>query len=194
MFRSGSGNKSMYRWKNVWFQRALKYVKRLPSPWGIKIFALCGNSEILCNYFMYQGITSEYKTKVFRCIWWGSYYLFVWQSRRTKCHTVFFINFSNDYILLNLKYKNLCFLPACLDPISRPSFSPDKDLLKSGIGSSAEVVTGEVIITKLDSNVVHMVSNYRATGRADVYNRWDKIRNTYIIKYFKLIKNLIYIW
>lgn len=36
-----------------------QYVKGKPCPWGIKLFALCGRSESLYDFLLYQGATTE---------------------------------------------------------------------------------------------------------------------------------------
>ena len=36
-----------------------QYIKGKPYPWGIKIFALCGQSGILYDFVLYQGTETE---------------------------------------------------------------------------------------------------------------------------------------
>lgn len=39
---------------------AKQYVANKPTPWGIKLFVLCGRSGTVLDFIIYQGATTEY--------------------------------------------------------------------------------------------------------------------------------------
>ena len=40
---------------------AKQYIRGKPSPWGIKLFFLCGKSGLAYDFLIYQGSSTEFK-------------------------------------------------------------------------------------------------------------------------------------
>lgn len=164
-----------------------QYIRGKPSPWGVKIFALCGSSGIMYDFLIYQGSTTEYKRDYVDVFGLGAGVVLHLAERINKQNCkLFFDNYFSNYNLLQY-LRNKYIWASCtarVDRFRKPPFSNDKDLRKKGRGSSEEIISedGEVILTKwLDNNTVVMASNYTATGIQDTCRRWDKTEKKYIL-------------
>lgn len=163
-----------------------QYIRGKPSPWGVRIFALCGSSGIMYDFLLYQGATTEYRRDYVDVFGVGGAVVIHLAERIAiqNCKLFFDNYFSNYNVLQYLRNKHIWVsCTARVNRFQKPPFSSDKDLQKKGRGSSEEIISGdgEIIMTKwIDNNAVFMASNYAATGTPDICKRWDKIKKEYI--------------
>lgn len=163
-----------------------QYIRGKPSPWGIKIFALCGSSGIMYDFVLYQGLTTEYKREYVDVFGVGGAVVVHLAERISvqNCKLFFDNYFSNYNVIQYLRNKSIwASCTARVDRFQKPPFTSDKDLKQKGRGTSEELISndGEVIMTKwMDNKAVVMASNYAATGTPDTCKRWDKAKKEYI--------------
>ena len=80
------------------FKRRLglkQYMKGKPNPWGIKIFFLCGESGMPCNFIAYQGKTTNLPEEHSHLGLSGAIVMTLVESRLIYCndYRLFFDNF-----------------------------------------------------------------------------------------------------
>lgn len=163
-----------------------QYVKGKPTPWGIKLFALCGTSGIMYDFIIYQGSTTELAPDQQEVFGLGaSVVLKLTERINEKNVQLYFDNyFSNYNILQYLRNRNIYVAgTARIERFKNPPFSKDSEMKKKGRGAAEELISGdgEVILTKwFDNKPVIMASNYMGIGSTDQCKRWDKQSKEYI--------------
>lgn len=162
-----------------------QYIKGKPSPWGIKVFVLCGISGQAYDFLFYQGKTTEMSAENIKKFGQGSsVVLHLVQRISSPGHELFFDNYFSSYSLLTqLKEKEI--LAAGTIRINRffhPPVLSDKEMNRQGWGFSEEVVSqdGIVVVKWLDNRTVCLASNYLGKGTEDEAKRWDKKNSQYI--------------
>lgn len=162
------------------------FVKNKPCRFGIKNFMLCGESELIYDFILYQGSTTEINTK----------YKAFGQTESTVMHLcdridkqnirLYFDNYFNTFWLLEwLRNKQIYAIgTARVNRFAKPPFLSDKEIRKThGRGYMQEAVSsdGTVVLTKwCDSSTVIMGSNYMGIGKIDKCRRYDQSERKYI--------------
>lgn len=88
-----------------------QYVKGKPTPWGIKMFMLCGKSGQVYDFVIYQGSTTEVDNSVQKVYGHGASIVLKLAERikNEKGHKLFFENFFSSYYLFQaLSQKGIC--------------------------------------------------------------------------------------
>ncbi|XP_068084155.1 piggyBac transposable element-derived protein 3-like [Anabrus simplex] len=163
-----------------------QYVKGKPTPWGVKIFVLCGKSGQAYDFLVYQGSTTELDQDTLKKFGLGaSVVLHLAKRIDGEGHKLFYDNFFSSYNLLQLlKSRKICAGgTARLNRFANPPLLCDKDLKKKGQGSFDQVVSadGDVVVVKwMDNRSVALASNFVGSGELDVVERWDRVLKTYV--------------
>lgn len=90
-------------------------MKGKPNPWGIKIFLLCGESRIVYNMILYQGMSTEIDEELQKNFGFGgAIVVFLTQNICENRHFLYFDNFFSSYNLFYalLQKKNVCCIAA----------------------------------------------------------------------------------
>lgn len=162
-----------------------QYIKGKPTPWGIKVFVLCGKSGQPYDFIVYQGQSTGIdpnKQKTFGL--GGSIILDLCERINHEGHRLFFDNYFSSYTLfLGLTEKKI-FAAGTIRLIrfQTPPLMSDREIKKKGRGFSDEVVSEDnIVITKwLDNKPVYMASNFIGKGSEDKVRRWEKKTSEYI--------------
>lgn len=161
-----------------------QYLKNKPSPWGIKIFALCGKSGILYAFIIYQGSTTELDEMEKKVFGLGGAVVAKLSTRiNVQNVQLYFDNYFSNYNLLQfLRHKYIYVTcTARKDRFKQPPFTSDKAMQR---GSMEEIISedGEVIMTKwYDNKPLFMASNFMGSGKVDNCRRWNKIIKEYVM-------------
>lgn len=99
-------------------------------------------------------------------------------------HCLYFDNFFTSFNLLEILNQKLINAAgtARTNRFRNPNFLTDKELMKSGRGSSQELVSNDhqiVIVKWLDNRSVCLASNYVGEGNIQKVRRYDKKKKTY---------------
>lgn len=163
-----------------------QYVKGKPTPWGIKLFIMCGESGLIYDFLLYQGKTTELEENLQTTFGQGAaIVIHLSQSVTSPYSELYFDNYFSSYNLFRyLKSKQI---KACgtvrMNRFSNPPFSSDKDLLKQPRGHSEELFSkdNDVVLTKwVDNKVVNIASNFVGIGETDTAKRWNKDSKEYV--------------
>lgn len=163
-----------------------QYVRNKPKPWGIKLFALCGNSGQMYDFTIYQGAKTELDPIHVAVFGQGAAVVLKLAERISESNiNLFFDNFFSNYnVLQYLRSKQIyAICTARINRFKSPTFSSDKIMKQRGRGCSEEIISkdGEVILTKwYDNKPVIMASNYLGIGNQDSCKRWDKEEKKFI--------------
>ncbi|KAJ8963472.1 hypothetical protein NQ318_018955 [Aromia moschata] len=88
-----------------------QYVKGKPTPWGVKIFLLCGRSGIAYDFLIYQGSTTPLSPENLKSFGLGaSVVLHLSERIEKEGHLLFYDNYFSSYPLLEIlrTKKNIC--------------------------------------------------------------------------------------
>lgn len=165
-----------------------QYIKGKPSPWGLKVYALCGKSGMPYDFIVYQGATTELDGDLLKCFGFCSA-IVLHLSQRIPMneinHKLYFDNFFSSYACFEvLLDRNI--LGAGTIRVNRfkdPPMLPAKEFESKGRGFAQDVISRDkkVIVTKwYDNKTVHLASNFVGIGQSDIARRWDKKEKIYI--------------
>lgn len=161
-----------------------QYMKGKPNPWGVKIFALCGKSGQLYDFFVYQGSTTEVPKEIcenFGCAAGVVAYLSLRLNQHG--HELYFDNyFSSFELFLHMSKRGIKAAGTVRLPrFGKPPLTNDKKLMKKGRGTSEEVLSpdGVVLVKWVDNRSVHTASNFVGVQPTDRVNRWCKKEKKY---------------
>jgi len=119
-----------------------QYMRGKPSPWGIKLYLLCGAGGMVYDLLLYQGSNTELdqKTKAHFGLG-GSVVLKLCEQLKKNRHILYFDNFFTSYNLLNALQDQKIYAAgtARVNRFANPPLIPDKQLRKMGRGASFEV-------------------------------------------------------
>lgn len=169
-----------------------QYMRGKPSPWGIKLYLLCGAGGMVYDLLLYQGSNTELdqETKAHFGLG-GSVVLKLCEQLKKNRHILYFDNFFTSYNLLNALQDQKIYAAgtARVNRFANPPLIPDKHLRNMGRGASFEVTgsteyegrTNQIGIIKwFDNKGVVLASNFLTSGNTDEVNRWDKKEKKYI--------------
>ncbi|XP_051785367.1 piggyBac transposable element-derived protein 3-like [Erpetoichthys calabaricus] len=162
-----------------------QYVKGKPHPWGLKIWACCSSSGILCDFVVYEdgtgkktvlGMGSDTEVKLCETL------------PSNQNYKVFADNFfSSAPLVLKLLERQIYFVGTLRsNRLAGCMLEDDKSLAKRGRGSvDARVEKGEsmVIVKWYDNKSVTLISSYCATepqGKAD--KAFVEVNRSHIVK------------
>ncbi|KAH7958989.1 hypothetical protein HPB49_007064 [Dermacentor silvarum] len=156
-----------------------QYVKGKPSPWGIKVFALCGRSGLLYDFAIYQGehtIPADLKKEYGLCSG-----VVLHPSKRIpygcNCQLYFDNYFTSVPLLRQLRqYRILAAGTVRKNRLGKCPLESKKVINKKPRGYSAEYVTSDdvVVVIWKDKNDVSVASNFVGIGNEEDVRRWDK--------------------
>lgn len=163
-----------------------QYMKGKPTPWGIKLFMLCGISGIAYDFVIYQGKTTEVNENT-ESSYGKTAAVVLLLCQRLSCqgHELFFDNYFNSYCLLQ-KLKELNINAAGtvrINRFSKPPLLSDKECKKNGRGFSQECqsLDEDIAIVKwYDNKGVVLASNFLGIGQEDSVERWQKESKAYV--------------
>lgn len=164
-----------------------QYIRGKPSPWGIKIFMLCGKSGIVHDFILYQGASTEFDPVLLKKFGLGPTVVLQLCEKiiREEGHKVYFDNFFSSYHLFQaLKEKQIQAAGTVrLNRFGKniPLIS-DKDIMKKPRGYAEEATSRDdiTVVKWLDNRSVTLGSNFVGKGIEDSAERWDKKNNKYI--------------
>lgn len=89
-----------------------QYVKGKPTPWGIKMYMLCGKSEQAYDFILYQGASTEFQESLLKAFGQGPTVVLQLAQRikQEMGHKIYFDNFffSSYKLFQALKQENIC--------------------------------------------------------------------------------------
>lgn len=161
---------------------AKQYIKGKPSPWGIKVFFICGKSGIPYDFLVYQGSTTPIDKVVGKAVGFGSSIVLHLCKRIPSTsvgHNLFFDNYFPSYQLFEILKERKINAAGTIrvNRFASPRLPSEKEMKSNGRGYSAECIDSkdEVVITRwYDNKVVNMCSNFVGIGIEDKAKRWDK--------------------
>ncbi|XP_040061350.1 piggyBac transposable element-derived protein 3 [Ixodes scapularis] len=156
-----------------------QYVKGKPTPWGIKVFALCGRSGMLYDFIVYQGentIPNSLKKDYGLC---SGVVLHLAKRIPTGCnYQLYFDNYFTSLPLLRQlkRDKILAAGTARTNRLCKCPLAPAQITKKKPRGYSEEFVTQDniVVVCWKDNNTVTVASNFVGVGTTSQVERWDK--------------------
>lgn len=155
-----------------------QYIKGKPTPWGIKIFVLCGQSGQAYDFIIYQGSLTEIDKGLLKIFGLGATVVLKLAERIDQGgHKLFYDNYFSSYQLLQvLKSKGIYAGGTVrINRFSNPPVPSDKELKKRNRGSYDEVVStdGIVLVKWMDNRSVCLASNFVGSGEEDTVKRWS---------------------
>lgn len=163
---------------------AKQYNPNKPSPWGLKVFVLCGANGSVYNFLFYQGKSTELNRDNMELYGLGpSVVLHLIEANIKPGSELYFDNYFSSYNLMQLlKMKGIrSAATARVDRFAKPPFSDE--LKNKPRGAMQEVVSCDrdvVMVRWMDNKPVNMVSNFVGIGDVDVAKRWEKREGKYI--------------
>lgn len=174
-----------------------QYIKGKPTPYGIKIYALCGKSGLLYDFLLYQGSTTEIDPSFLTCFGQGPAVVLHLTNENllNKNHSLFFDNFFSSYKLFEaLKSHNIKAAGTVrLDRFgmvnkkknidSRPPLRSEQELKQCGRGTTDEISSFDkkiALVSWYDNKCVNLASNFVASGIPQKARRWDKFSKEYV--------------
>ncbi|XP_047101017.1 piggyBac transposable element-derived protein 3-like [Schistocerca piceifrons] len=160
---------------------AKQYIKGKSSPWGIKVFMLCGKSGIVHDFLLYQGATTELNTPCCKKFGLSPAVVlgFSVPLSKGKGHKLYFDNFFSSYHLFQL-LKSQGINAAGTVRQNRFGknllFSDDKTIMKQTRGYCEEITSADDItmFKWLDNRPVVLCSNFVGKGSVDEVEFGDK--------------------
>ncbi|XP_046388862.1 piggyBac transposable element-derived protein 2-like [Ischnura elegans] len=163
-----------------------QFIKNKPTKWGIKVFALCGESGTVYDFILYQGSSTEIQEK-YKDFGLGPSVVMQLAERidQKNCRLYFDNYFSSYHLFQYLLKKDIYAIGTIrINRFSNPPLTDDPKVKKNQKRGYAEEVRsndGSVVITKwLDNNTVNVGSNYKGIGTMDKCKRWDRATNAFI--------------
>lgn len=161
-------------------------MKGKPTPWGVKVFVLCGKSGIAYDFIIYQGASTGLNANHLASFGLGaSTILHLCERIKKEGHTFYYDNYFSSYQLLQVLKSKKIFAAGTVrvNRFSKPPLLNDKQLKPRGRGSYDEVSRedGDVVLVKwMDNRSVVLASNFVGGGNEDTVSRWDKNEKKYI--------------
>ncbi|XP_056116469.1 piggyBac transposable element-derived protein 3-like [Rhinichthys klamathensis goyatoka] len=158
----------------------LQYIKGKPSPWGVKMYFLCGKSGLAYDFLIYQGATTELSEQSKKVLGHGASVVFhLCQRIQAPNHKLFFDNYFTTYNVLEVLAEKKIHAAgtARLCRFANPPLKTDKEMSKKTRGNHDEVRSrdGKVVLVKwFDNRSVVLASNFVGVGDEDEVERWDK--------------------
>jgi len=143
-----------------------QYVKGKPTPWGVKIFVLCGASGQMYDFIIYQGSQTNLNNDNIKKYGFGAAVILdLSQTIPNIGHKLYYDNYFSNYNLLQiLKRKNISAAGTVkVNRFSNPPLLSDKEMKKRGKGAVAR----PEIVKLYNKNMGgvdlldQMVANYR---------------------------------
>lgn len=159
-----------------------QYVKGKPHPWGLKIWARCSSSGILCDFIVYEGATQK-KTSLGIG---GDVVVRLCEALPSnENYKVFADNFfSSPQLVLKLLERQIYFVGTLRgNRLAGCQLEDDKSLAKRGRGSADARVEkeGEMVIVKwYDNRSVTLISSYCGSEPQDKARRWSKADKAFL--------------
>ncbi|XP_039545881.1 piggyBac transposable element-derived protein 3-like [Pimephales promelas] len=159
-----------------------QYVKGKPHPWGLKIWARCSSSGILCDFAVYQGGTGK-KTPLGMG---GDVVVELCESLPSnQNYKVFADNFfSSPALIVKLLSRQIYFVGTLrCNRLAGCQLEDEKSLAKRGRGSVETMVEKEdrmVIVRWYDNKAVTLISSYCAVEPQDKARRWRKSDKAFV--------------
>ena len=163
-----------------------QFVKGKPTPWGVKIFVLCGKSGVAYDFLIYQGSSTEFNEETLKKYGLGAAtVLHLSQRISNEGHKLYFDNYFSSYQLLQTLKSKKIFAAGTVrvNRFYKPPLLEDKSLKHTGRGSYDEVTNedGDVVLVKwMDNRSVILASNFVGVGSLDEVSRWDKSEKKYV--------------
>lgn len=163
-----------------------------PSPWGIKLYLLCGAGGMVYDLLLNQGSNTELDQENKADFGLGgSVVLKLCEQIKKNRHILYFDNFFTSYNLLNALQDQKIYAAgtARVNRFGNPPLITDKNFKKMDRGTSFEVSgsteyggrTNQIGMIKwFDNKGVVIASNFLTSGITDEVNRWDKKEKKYI--------------
>lgn len=172
------------------------YVKGKPTPYGIKIYCLCGQSGLLYDFLLFQGPNTEFEPDLLSKF--GQLPAIVLQfainNLLAEPHYLFYDNFFSSYNLLEALQDLQVKAGGTIQVVrfgrinkkkktnTRPPFRDEKELKATGRGTSDEICSSDGKVALLcwyDNKIVYMGSNFVASGNPSTVKRWNKTEKVY---------------
>ncbi|KAI4469673.1 transposase is4 [Holotrichia oblita] len=130
-----------------------QYVKGKPTPWGVKIFVLCGKSGMAYDFVIYQGATTGLDPDSLKKYGLGaSVILHLVKRIENEGHKLLFDNYFSSYQLLQILKSKKIFAAGTIriNRFSNPPVLGDKELKRMGRGAHDEVTSEDkdVVLVK----------------------------------------------
>ncbi|KAM7282123.1 piggyBac transposable element-derived protein 3 [Ixodes scapularis] len=163
-----------------------QYMRGKPTPWGVKVFALCGRSGQLYDFVIYQGqnsISDDLKKAFGLC---SGVVLHLAQRIPLGCnYQLYFDNYFTSIPLLRRLKKDGILAAGTVrtNRLAKCPISGTKAMKKSPRGYSEECVTQDdiVAVSWKDNNCVTIASNFVGIGEQKEVSRWDKEKKQHIL-------------
>lgn len=163
-----------------------KLMRGKPTPWGVKVFALCGRSGQLYDFVIYQGqnsISEDLKKAFGLC---SGVVLHLAQRIPLRCnYELYFDNYFTSIPLLRQLKKDGILAAGTVrtNRLAKCPISSTQAMKKRPRGYSEECVTQDeiVAVSWRDNNCVTIASNFVGIGQQKEVSRWDKEKNQHIL-------------
>lgn len=108
-----------------------QYVKGKPTPWGVKVFVLCGKSGIAYDFIIYQGASTGLNANHLATFGLGaSTILHLCERIKKEGHKLYYDNYFSSYQLLQVLKSKKIFAAGTVrvNRFSKPPLLDDKQL------------------------------------------------------------------
>ncbi|KAJ8353120.1 hypothetical protein SKAU_G00206870 [Synaphobranchus kaupii] len=159
-----------------------QYVKGKPHPWGLKIWARCSSSGLLCDFDVYQGGTGKKTTLGMG----GDVVVKLCETLpASKNYKVFADNLFSSVPLVHKLLEQQIYFVGTLrnNRLAGCQLEDEKDLAKRGRGSvdcRVEKDDSMAIVKWYDNKSVTLISSYCAIEPEDQARRWSKSDKVYV--------------
>lgn len=162
-----------------------QYIRGKPSPWGIKIFLLCGQSGLVYNLLLYQGSSTQIDENMQKNFGLGgAIVLKLVENLKPNKHFLFFDNYFSSYNLFCClsKYKIFAAGTIRINRFNNPPFPKDKQLAKMGRGTSFEICSNHniALVKWFDNKAVQLGSNFISSGTPIIVQRFDRKKKSLV--------------
>ena len=158
-----------------------QYMPKKPHKWGIKIWAFCGISGMLCNFEVYTGRGTDQRDIPGILMGGNVVYRLTRILPKERNYKVFFDNyFSSLNLMVMLKEEKIWAIATIRrDRLqdAGPKLAADKELKKKGRGAMDHITdanSGVCVVKWHDNSIVQLVSNYSGPSLGDDVRRWSK--------------------
>ncbi|XP_046998375.1 piggyBac transposable element-derived protein 3-like [Schistocerca americana] len=163
-----------------------QYMKGKLSPWGIKMYMLCGNSAQAYDFILYQGASTEFQTSLLKEFGRGPTVV-LQLSQRIKNqigHKIYFDNLFSSYKLFQaLNQEKICAAGTVrVNHFANPPLIPDKEAMKKERGFSEEICSADdiTLVKCVDNKTVVLGTNFIGEREIDKVEHWGKNKSKYI--------------
>ncbi|XP_008189593.1 piggyBac transposable element-derived protein 3-like [Acyrthosiphon pisum] len=162
-----------------------QYMKGKPNPWGIKIFLLCGESGIVYNMILYQGMSTNINEELQKNFGLGgAIVVCLTQNISENRHFLYFDNFFSSYNLFYALLQKKIYAAGTvrLNRFFKPPMMPDKQISNLGRGTSFEITSklGISLLKWFDNKPINIGSNFITSGTPEYVKRWDKKNKEFV--------------